>query len=124
MICSASNGYSGWLVRDSITNEKIEFVEWIDPDSKTYCATDFPWRAGSSGVLLNTVYRCASIIVDLPACTFWVTKAPATVAPLSPGRQQDQQPTDKPCPDCCQEETCRRLDWCAAHRCDFGAKAP
>lgn len=123
MKCTASNGYAGWLVREESTGDKIENVVWIDPDLLVYCAYDEPLRIIGVEVA-RTVYRVQDIRVDRAASTFWIKRAPVMVAPLSPGRQQDQQPTDKPCADCCQPDTCRRIDYCAAHRCDFGAKAP
>lgn len=121
--CHAMNGYAGWLVREESSGDRINHVIWVDPDLKTYCAHDVPFSVVGAE-LASTVYAVEDIRTDHAGKTFWIKRAAVTVAPLSPGRQQAQEPTNKPCPECCQEETCRRLDWCAAHKCGFGERAP
>jgi hypothetical protein len=45
MKCDASNGYFGWSVIDKATGVRIDRVIWIDPELKTYCTTDKPFRS-------------------------------------------------------------------------------
>ena len=123
MRCDHSNGYGAWIVRDKVTNQTVPYVLWVDPDLKEWATMDLPPRLSGHEVA-HTVHRAQEITVDLAACTFWVLKAPVTIPPLRPSRQEDQPPTNQPCQDCCQPETCRRLDFCAAHRGPFGKRAP
>lgn len=123
MMCTAVNGYAGWSVIDKATGIRIDHVVWVDPELKAFCTVDHPFRV-IGGDVASTLHRCAEITVDLAAATFWIVLAPVVVAPLSPGRQHTPEPTDQPCPDCCQPQACRRNSWCAAHRCGFGERAP
>jgi len=123
MKCDANNGYVGWKVIDKGSGQTIEHVSWIDPDENTYCTIDVP-RYLHGNELACTVHRAGDIKVEWGTATFWVTQLGGTVAPLSPGRQHTPEPTDRPCADCCQPQACRRTNYCAAHRCDFGSVAP
>jgi hypothetical protein len=123
MKCDQSNGYAGWTVCDRVTNEPVAYVVWVDPDDKTFCTIDVPPRV-IGNEYAKTTHQCSEITVDFASTTFWVVKAPLQVAQLSPGRQQQQEPSNQPCPECCQPDTCKRIDYCAAHRCGFGETAP
>ena len=122
MKCDASNGFAGWVLRDRVTGDSVDYVLWVDPDANEYCAMDVPVRR-VGGEIASTVHKAADITVDLAGLTFWFQPAPVVVAPLSTG-QQEQERTDQPCQECCQPETCKRIDYCAAHRCGFGERAP
>ncbi len=124
MRCDASNGYAGWTVREQVIGCAYEDVLWVDPDVNEFCTIDRPIRLIGGLEVATTVHRAQEIIVDLSGTTFWIVKAPVFVAPLSSGRQQEQEPTGQACADCCQEETCRRVNYCAAHRGPFGERAP
>ena len=123
MKCDASNGFAGWVLRDRVTGDRIDYVLWVDPDANEYRAMDMPARF-VNGEVAATTHKVADITVDLSALTFWFQRAPATVTPLSPGWQDEQERTDQPCQECCQESVCRRTGWCAAHRGPFGERAP
>jgi hypothetical protein len=122
MKCDASNGYAGWQLRDNATNQPVPNVLWADPDTNEYCTADWPIRI-VAGEIATTMHLVQDFTVDFAAMTFWFTRLPVTVQPLSAGRQQNE-PSDKPCGDCCQPGACRRTSYCAAHRCDFGSIAP
>jgi hypothetical protein len=125
MKCDGSNGYAGWLLCDRVTNLPVPSVLWVDPDANEYCTVDEPVRINwRNGEVARTVHRVKDIAVDFSATTFWFERAPVLVAPLSAGRQQQDESTDRPCADCCQPEACRRICYCAAHRCGFGETAP
>lgn len=119
MICDSSNGYAGWTAVDSVTGIAIDYVLWVDPDALEFCTMAF--RAWP---VTKTIHKAQSISIEPFYKKFVVTKAAVIVQPLSAGRQDMTEPTGKPCAECCQEETCRRLDYCAAHRCGFGERAP
>jgi hypothetical protein len=123
MRCDHTNGYLGWDCRDKVTNQQFKYVAWVDPDAKEFCTYEYPFRIVGNEAA-TSVHRAQEIVVDLPACTFWVLKAPVTIPPLRPSRQEEQGPTNKPCEECKQPQTCRRLDYCAAHRGPFGQRAP
>lgn len=123
MMRTAINGYAGWEAIDKITGLRIKDVLWVDPEDKSYCTIDEPYRV-VAGEVAHTVYRCSEVTADLPAMRFWIVRTPTVVAPLNPGRQQAPERTDQPCADCCQPDTCKRIDYCAAHRCAFGERAP
>lgn len=121
MRCDGNNGYAGWKVCDVVTSQPVPYVVWVDPDDNTYCTMDQPTRINwRTGEIAQTVHHVKDFTVDVIACTFWYEKLPVTVAPLSPGRQQDQRPSNRPCDACRQPETCKRIDYCAAYRCRFG----
>ncbi len=123
MKCDAASGYFGWRVVDLATGHKIEHVIWVDPQMKVYCTADQPFRV-IAGEVAKTIHVAADITEDFTSMTFWVARRAVTVAPLSAGRQAEQEPSGQPCPDCCQPDACRRICYCAAHRCGFGEAAP
>jgi hypothetical protein len=123
MKCDHTNGYVCWETRDKVTGARIEYVLWVDPDANEWATVDMPPRL-SGGEVAKTVHRAQEIIVDVISATFWVLKAPVTIPPLRPSRQEEQEATNKPCEECKQPQTCRRLDYCAAHRGPFGQRAP
>ena len=121
MKCDHTNGYVGWKLRDVVTNQEVPYVLWVDPDANTYATLDTPPRIDwKTGEVAQTVHKVKSFIVDVPACTFWFEKLPLTVAPFTPSRSLPKQPTNRPCDVCCQPETCKRIDYCAAYRRRFG----
>lgn len=123
MYLSACNGYAGWKVVDAATGMIWPDVLWVNPDAKQFCTIDMPLRTVGNE-LATTVHAAEIITADFPAMTFWVRRPAVLVAPLSPGRQADQEPPGKPCADCCQPQACERTGWCAAHRGTFGERAP
>jgi hypothetical protein len=123
MKCDAANGYAGWKVVDLATGGLVDHVVWVDPETKSYCTVDQPFRI-VAGEVAKTVHVANDITEDFTSMTFWMARRAVLVAPLSAGRQQQEESTGKPCADCCQPEACRRIDYCAAHRGPFGERAP
>lgn len=124
MKCDYRNGYAGWTVRDIVTNQQEPYVIWVDPDDNTYATVDQPFRIDwKTNSVAQTIHHVKDFIVDVQACTFWFEKLAVTVAPLR-SSNGPKPPTDQPCAVCCQPETCRRIDFCAAYRCRFGCANP
>jgi hypothetical protein len=73
-----------------------------------------PWHAGGRH---SDVVKVSAVIVNHAAREIHVnTPQPImlTVAIGAPARAV------RACDECCQEEACRRIDYCAAYRCGFG----
>ena len=111
------NGYLGCDVIDS-DGSKIQRVAWVDDTTQQYACFEEPARyvgyelavivKSVTGVRVDHADKKIYInsgIVSKVACLL-------TVAP--------EIRTVRPCTECRQEETCRRISYCAAFKCGFG----
>jgi hypothetical protein len=114
------NGYMGFTVLDADGSE-IKNVVWVDDAAQQYaCYEDPPRLAGLEFALIVTSVN--GIRVDhaykkIYVNTGVVSKVPSwTAVPAVPVVKQKP----RACSECRQEETCRRISYCAAFKCGFG----
>jgi hypothetical protein len=121
MRMTPDKGYAGYKVFDATAGAEINNVLWVDDATLEYCVYEiFTQFAGGP----PEIRVATSVRADHPNKVIYINEHVATVPPLSPGRQQEPETTDRPCSDCCQEAACRRNGYCAAHRGPFGGVAP
>jgi hypothetical protein len=119
MRMTPSNGYMGYSVID-VDGTEIKLVAWVDDTTQQYACYEEPIR------LVPPSYEAAVIVTQVTGIrvdhadkkihvnTGIVSKVAclSTVAPVAR--------TVRACDECRQEETCRRISYCARYRCGFG----
>jgi hypothetical protein len=116
-ILSVWNGYADFKVIDDAKRAEIAGFTWVDDVRLEYEAYVLPARYGCNGGLATEIVKVTAVIVNHAAREIHVnTPQPImlTVAVGAPVRAV------RACAECRQEETCRRIDYCAAYRCGFG----
>jgi hypothetical protein len=117
-ILSRATGYDGFKVIDDATNTPVENVTWVDDVALEYEI----FRKQAHYSLVTSIWgmeivKVSAVSVNHAAREIHVnTPQPImlTVAVGAPVRAV------RACAECRQEETCRRIDDCAAYRCGFG----
>src|SRR5262245_3602176 len=95
--------FDGKVIDDRSGDEVAHFL-WLDTESLELCVG---WA------IYSVTTQVSSVRVNWAAKVIHVNDPPA---------QAVSTPTAKPasaCANCRQEETCRRIDYCAAHKCCF-----
>jgi hypothetical protein len=116
-ILSVWNGYADFKVIDDATRAEIAGFTWVDDVRLEYEAYVLPARYGCNGGLATEIVKVTAVIVNHAAREIHVNTAAAGSAHGSYGAPARAV---RACDACCQEETCRRTDYCAAYRCGFG----
>lgn len=116
-----------FTVVDLATGAEVYGVMWVDDTTLEYATLRYPvvftdgWGADiHKATAVRVDYVNKRIEVNTPPAH----TAPVTIPPLRPSKQEEQGSTNRPCEECKQPGTCKRLDYCAAHRCAFGERAP
>jgi hypothetical protein len=106
-------------VIDDATGQEIKLVIWVDDVTLEYAA----WGGYSTYMPMETITKVSSVKVNHAAREIHVNEPPLAT-PVN--RCLPKFGTASfACGECCQQDTCRRIDYCPAHRCGFGeAKAP
>lgn len=112
------NGFGGYIVIDLATASEIKEVLWVDDTALVYATLLIPWVT-LTGEINEEIHKVTAVRVDYVNKRIEVNTPAAQAAPWP-------FPTSQPkaCHECCQPETCKRLDFCMAHKCVFGDANP
>lgn len=108
------SGFYGFTTVDLSTGAEIANVVWADDTTLEYATLRLPYWVDPSGVVSVDVHKVTAVRVDYVNKRIELNTLPAqTPWPF---------PTSEPkaCHECHQPETCKRIDFCAAHKCRFG----
>lgn len=104
-----------FTVIDLVTGTKIENVMWVDDAALEYAVVRIPVVIVDDQFEVD-IHKVTAVRVDYVNKRIEVnTATPQTQTPWP-------FPTSEPkaCFECCQPETCKRIDMCVAHKCRFG----
>ncbi len=113
------SGFAGFIVVDLATGMKIDGVVWVDDTTMEYATAIVPYVV-SDGEFAVDIHKVTAVRVDYVNKRIEVnTATPQTQTPWP-------FPTSEPkaCFECTMPETCKRLDFCMAHKCSFGDANP
>jgi hypothetical protein len=114
------SGFAGYTVIDDATGTTLHEVAWVDDVALEVATVAQPPRIDFSTLeIALDIVKVTRVAVDYAAEVIHLND------PVRPWTVVAQVSEPKPCEDCCQPETCRRIDFCAQYRCGFGeAKKP
>jgi hypothetical protein len=111
-------GFYGFTVLDMATGTTVAEVQWVDDSTMEY-ATTVPAVLRADGfweVTFGwTTHKVTAVRVDYVNKRIEVNTPAAQASPWPFPTSQGKQ-----CDACCQPDTCKRIDFCAAYRCRFG----
>lgn len=115
MRMSAETGYEGYRVIDDSTGKVIPDVMWVDDTPPQYAISGGYSVWGTQ--LLADIVNVTRIAVNYPGKEIHVNDPP----PASEMPWWEQRfPPKIACDECCQQDTCRRIDYCTRFKCGFG----
>jgi hypothetical protein len=116
-ILSVWNGYADFKVIDDATRAEIAGFTWVDDVRLEYEAYVLPARYGCNGGLATEIVKVSAVSVNHAAREIHVNTPQPIMLTVTVGAPVRAV---RACTECRQEETCRRIDYCAAYRCGFG----
>lgn len=123
MLIDAMTGFPGFKVIDDSTGQEIKNVLWIDTSAMEYAVMLFPsgygFFAQAVGAEIDTeVFTVTRIEFDYVNKVVRFNEPPPSTCGITVRELHA-------CDECCQKDTCRRIDYCSRYRCGFGeAKKP
>jgi|GEM_PF-6105177 hypothetical protein len=107
----------GVKVVDDATGTTLHDVVWVDDVSLEYAVVSQPVRYDlGTWEIATDVVKVTRVQIDWVSKVIHLNDLPAPAAAIAVRELHA-------CDQCCQEETCRRIHYCAAYRCGFGEVA-
>lgn len=108
-------------VRDAATGRTVSEVIWVDDVTLEYATPSQPIRLDWHTLeLAIDIHKVTRVLVDYANRVIHVNEPPLVHARAGIAVRELHA-----CAECCQADTCRRIDYCAAFKCGFGeAKQP
>lgn len=100
-------------VIDDATGQELRYVMWVDDATLEYSTHTMPVQIVGDEVV-TVVVKVTRVHVDWAARVIHVNEPPRVI-------QAQEGHIERPCDECRQESTCRRISYCAQYRCAFGA---
>jgi hypothetical protein len=127
-IYSQFNGYADFKVIDDATGCEVKDFLWVDDFSLEYAVPDPSYNrivfTGTSIIadVAEKITKVSRVSVNYAAKEIHLNEPKLVQIQLaSPAASVSQEP--RACEECCQESTCRRINYCAAWKCSFGEVA-
>lgn len=107
-------GFAGFKVFDLGTGTYLDRVMWVDDTALEYATLSDPVVIEDDQFKVD-VHKVSSVRVDYVNRVITVDSgAGVWPFPTTPAKE------GKACDECCQPETCKRIDYCARYKCRFG----